>query len=89
MLELVLQAAKAVEEAEYTNIRQRALYPELAWPALAVMQEKWQAARVTRAQAELQLWLADRQWEREETEAREGTPTLLPDPLPVSPITKR
>lgn len=36
------------------------------WPGLAALLEARQAARLARAQAELQLWLADRQWEREE-----------------------
>ncbi len=36
------------------------------WAGLEALLEARQAARLKRAQAELQLWLADRQWEREE-----------------------
>jgi hypothetical protein len=42
--------------------------PERDWNRLASLQEAWKFSRLQRAQAELQLWLADRQWEREETE---------------------
>ena len=38
------------------------------WEPAALALERWRAARLKRAQAELQLWLADRQWEREERE---------------------
>ncbi len=68
---LVEAAEKATleETLAYRAIRQRGHYPELLWPELSKMEEEWKIARLKRAQAELQLWLADRQWEREEAQA--------------------
>jgi len=40
------------------------------WAAAGIIQDRWAEARLKRAVAELQLWLADRQWEREEQEER-------------------
>jgi hypothetical protein len=40
------------------------------WETLAALLEARQEARLKRALAELQLWLADRQWERQEAEER-------------------
>ena len=44
------------------------------WESLADLLEARQEARLKRAQAELQLWLADRQWEREEAGERDTLP---------------
>ncbi len=41
--------------------------------------EAWQLARLHRTVAELQLWLADRQWEREETEPEVAELKLAPE----------
>jgi len=60
---LVEELAKAQDlEAQLHKVA-----PEvLEWPALTQLLETRQEARLRRAVAELQLWLADRQWEREE-----------------------
>lgn len=54
------------QEAEAYRLVQSA--PE-DWEGLARVQEAWAATRLKRVQAELLLWLADRQWETEEREA--------------------
>lgn len=55
----------------------------LGWAELAKLMEERRLARLRRAVAELQLWLADRQWEREEIIAAAWT-----DPLDASRTTK-
>lgn len=60
-----------------------------SWQELETLLELRQVARLKRAQAELQLWLADQQWARQEAEAREETPTLIPDSPIASRTTKR
>lgn len=69
-----LKAQEAYSEREVKT-------SEPGWEPAALVLERWRAARLKRAEAELQLWLADQQWEREEKEerAREWT-----SPLPVS-----
>jgi hypothetical protein len=74
-----LEDTRKLEESAYSRSQGK-----LTEEGLQLALDWWRAMRLKRAQAELQLWLADRQWEREETEAREETPTLLP----ASPITK-
>ena len=48
------------------------------WQELEELLEARQLARLQRAQAELQLWLADQQWAREEALAREERDTEVP-----------
>jgi len=58
-----------VEKALSAEVEAYKVVPEgLEWPALSQLLETRQEARLRRAVAELQLWLADRQWEREEAE---------------------
>ncbi len=62
------------------------------WAGLEALLEARQAARLKRAQAEIQLWLADRQWEREELQRKlvltEEQVVAAENGLPVSPATK-
>ncbi len=62
-----LEALKKAEKEAEQEVRV-VLQAMPDWPGLAAVQEAWQARRRKRATAELQLWLADRQWEREESE---------------------
>ena len=56
-----------LEKAQSAELEAHKVAPEgLEWPALTQLLETRQEARLRRAIAELQLWLADRQWEREE-----------------------
>jgi len=58
---------KELERAQSAELEAHKAAPEgLEWPALTQLLETRQEARLRRAVAELQLWLADRQWEREE-----------------------
>lgn len=61
-----------VAEAEKWRAAEASYQPpaDPTWAGLAALLEARQAARLKRAQAELQLWLADKQWEREELEGR-------------------
>lgn len=65
-----LEKATEVERKAYQATQEGT--EESRW--LASVLEAWQLARLHRAVVELQLWLADRQWEREEQslEVREG-----------------
>lgn len=63
-----------LEKAQSAELEVHKAAPEgLEWPELTQLLETRAEARLRRAVAELQLWLADRQWEREETQEREGT----------------
>jgi Flp pilus assembly protein CpaB len=53
---------KVSEEIAESEVKEAAP----GWEAAALALERWRAARLKRAQAELMLWLADRQWEKEE-----------------------
>ncbi len=75
---LLLEALMLAEERE----EQTYLAAKANQEVLEVM-PAWKEARLLRAQAELQLWLADRQWEREEREK----PSLV-DQLSASPFGK-
>lgn len=70
LLVKALQAALEAEELAYRATRNS--LP--TWEATSKAKEAWDKARLTRAQAELHLWLADRQWEREEAEANQQAP---------------
>ena len=71
LLVRTLERARAAEEAAYQGAQQAARV-ESTWQPVAEAKEEWDRARLARAQAELQLWLADRQWDREELEARQN-----------------
>lgn len=58
-----LAQAKLQEEAACKQIQRE---KAAGWSVAAAQLEAWRATRFKRAQAGLQLWLADRQWEREE-----------------------
>lgn len=62
---------EALEKARSAENHLMLVVPDPKWPELADLLESRQVARLKRAQAELQLWLADKQWEREETQERE------------------
>jgi len=58
-----------LEKAQLTELELHKVPPENQnWPGLSLLLETRAEARLRRAVAELQLWLADRQWEREEAE---------------------
>lgn len=69
---LLVEALERAQDAETVAHKMvtEVVFPEpLAWRGSDRALEEWRLARLARAQAELQLWLADRQWEREEKEA--------------------
>ncbi len=65
-----LKAQEAYSEKEVKTA-------EPGWEPAALVLERWRVARLKRAEAELQLWLADRQWEREEREDLEPSQVKL------------
>lgn len=83
-----LERAQKEEEVALSVVRTLE-QSAVSWSTAGEIQEAWQLARLHRAVAELQLWLADRQWEREEAEriileAPPGEAILLPDSLNAS-----
>lgn len=76
LLVKALERARTLEESAYQSAMQAT---RLDWPELATLKEEWDRKRLARARAEMQLWLADRQWEREEAERAER-PTMAPEP---------
>jgi len=75
-----------LEKAQSAELEAHKVAPEgLEWPELTQLLETRAEARLRRAVAELQLWLADRQWEREETESLEPTQVRLNASLTTKP----
>ena len=70
---LLVEALEKAQKEEGITHRVAVTIQELGtdqhWGNLAKLQEAWAVARLRRAELELQLWLADRQWEREALEA--------------------
>lgn len=74
LLVKAVREALEAEELAYQGLQQATLLASrvlAGWHPVAAAKEEWDRARLTRAQAELQLWLADRQWEQEEREEQE------------------
>ena len=78
-----LEKARALEERAYKAAQEGS--PERDWMKLADVVAGWQAAKLRRVEVELHLWLADRQWEREEAENLEPSEVRLNASLTTKP----
>ena len=77
LVEALVKAKKLEEDLYLRTVNKPG---ELGWVTLGRLLESRQEARLRRAQAELQLWLADQQWERQE-QAERADKAQNPPPL--------